>query len=252
MRSKTEGPPTGGIWNLKMTRGSFIGLSVIAAVGPYALETPHKKTVQKEIDKDFYPGWIEADIQSPFIQKEKGHFYWLREAVLVNPALTTLTKDYFSYLEKNRKAGTRLSLGTAVAFSMDNAQKLLGDAAKSRIDPRTNVSLESIHLGAIAFAAGFMPWFDESDLARIGVKIDSDKSAVDYFESKDGLQTVTYPKLFATGEERLNTDNPEGGQDRAAHFAQHLLLTFEYLYSGKYHLAEHDTMPNFLRAYLYL
>lgn len=251
------------IGNLRLDRRDFLktGMEVmgigalVSILGvDLAFKTSDRWPILREAGKEIYPGWIEAGITSPFIQRDKGHFYWLKEAVFTNPALTDLTRDYYNYLLINQKEKKRLNLGDALSYGVGSAYRKLKDIDKSKVSTKTSTKFEALHAGIVVFAVGFMTWFKKSDLIRLGVPLDGYKDLFDFYQGKNGIARNVYPQLFvkrgqkeqALGKE-LNT-----GQDRAVHFAQHLLLVFEYLYSKRFNLNEHEQMPFLLEKILWL
>ncbi|MCL5970173.1 MAG: twin-arginine translocation signal domain-containing protein [Patescibacteria group bacterium] len=169
------------IGNLRLTRRDFLKKGGLIAAGAatalsipgiaLAFKSPERKPVLKEEGKDIYPGWIENGISSDFIQKDKGHFYWLKEAIFTNPTLTDLTKDYYSYLTANEKAKNRLNPGEALYHAIEISYKKLSEQDKAKVSSRTSTEFEALHAGIVVFAAGFMPWFKEQDLAGLGVSL---------------------------------------------------------------------------------
>lgn len=180
------------------------------------------------------PGWIETGIKTPFLHPQNGHIYFLHEAVTSNPLLTGLTKDYYDYLEQNRKEGRRLGFGEALSYALSLGFDAVKKTDKAKISEQADLPLEAIHIGLFAFAAGFMTRFKKGDLEKMGVSLDDYESSEDFFNGKEGIETVVFPKLFVMKE--LEGQNQFNGQDRAAHAAQYLFLMFELLYAKKYNL----------------
>lgn len=219
------------------------------ALARWASQIPDRNPKEENrSDYIIFPGWIEQKVTAPFLQSDKGHFFWMREAIFNNPLVLEATQDFFAYLTRNWRLGKRVRLGDALFYCMDKAQSLL-DANWQAVSPETNRVLEAVHLGLFAFAAGTTAnekWFTKEDLERFGIDVE-DKSIAEYFWAKDGLAVVVFPKLFGAGQD-VQTETiqkiHQEGQDRTIHFANYLLLTFEYLYSKLYGLHEHETMPN--------
>ncbi len=76
-----------------------LGLGILTAstFTEEAVTTP-QPIPQKEPVLILSPGWIEAPVTTSFIQKEKGHFNHIREAIFKGPLLKEISTDFFSYL----------------------------------------------------------------------------------------------------------------------------------------------------------
>ncbi len=215
--------------------------------------TPQKETSHTH-KSGVFPGWIEKPLESPFIQPNKGHFYWMREAIFSNSILFDLTAENFAYFNQALKEEKRLKLGDTLKHSINRAAQRLSELDPSTIDPRTNFSLEAVHAGLFSFTAVFTPWFSPDELRKLGVPIDNYKSVANYYWDRDGVATSVFPKLFGVDrpdlDEQLikNGHAPRfGGQDRATHFANHLFIAFMYQYLKENQVPDYQTMPNILR-----
>ena len=239
------------VLDLRLTRGEFLkilGAAVVLGAVGAGLKLSFDKdrqAIQKEEGKDVFPGWIEADLKSPFIQEDKGHFKFLREAVFSNPIIKEATREYFGYLNENLKAGKRIGLGDALKKAIELAQDKLSSKDPSKISDKVKLNLESLHAGLFVFAAGFMTFFETEDLEELDVLPKGVKSAEEYFSGKNGIQTKVYPRIIKDG--KNHEEMFANGQDRAVHFAQHLFITFEYLYSELFKLGINEKMPSYLK-----
>lgn len=244
----------------RVDRRGFLALagSSLLAAGGLAAYTPEKPPVSQKLEKptisEIFPGWIEKKIKSPFIRLDKGHFHWLKEAVFNNPLLLDSTRDFFSYLNENLQAGHRLGLGEMLSQAIALSRKRLNTIKSSNFDVRVNPDLEAVYAGAITFAASLNPWFSAGDLRKFGVPLrDSPYPVPEYFWGQDGLGARVLPGLFGVengfpeGEVTEYSEPSQTGQDRTVHFAQHLLITFTYLYSRHHNLGEHQSIPSILR-----
>lgn len=225
--------------------GLLAGASGLGFVGGVNfLRTTERVPLLKEEDKTIFPGWIEANTSQKFIQQDKGHFYFLREAILNNPLLMELTQDYFQYFNSNLSQGKRLDLGEALSQAIESSHKKLTVMEKQKISSKSDLVLESVHAGLFVFAVGFVgQWWEASDLNKFGVSLEGYKNAADYLNGTNGLLTNVYPNLFVKEGFKRENDGP----DRAVHFAQHLLITFEYLYSKGFKLGLDESLPNLLK-----
>ncbi|MDP3988092.1 MAG: hypothetical protein Q8P80_03015 [Candidatus Levybacteria bacterium] len=224
---------------------TIAGSALIPAVGLGSIfYIPEKSPIALEEGKEIFPGWIEKGISKPFIQKEKGHFPWLSEAVFNNPILYEGTRDFMSFLNENKKQGKRLSLTEALLYPIEKMNQRFSNFDKSKISNKINPEDESLRVAIFVFAAGFMPWFSEAELENFGVNLAGYKDKDDYFVGQKGVERNVFPKLFKD----LQSGRVINGQDRAVHFAQHLLIVFEYLYSNYAGLKEHELMPPLLKV----
>lgn len=230
-------------------KGGVVLLTAGATGTAVGLFTPERRT-GKEEGFDLYHGCFEDRTGAKFIDpNNRGHFPFLREAILNNPRLSDLTKDYYTYLEDNLRRKQRISLGDAFNFAVTSADKKLKDIDPAKIKPGTNPLLESLHAGLFAFAAGFMPWFSTADLKQIGVNLKSYEHSSTFFQA---LGEYVYPRLFTREDIKEDPTDLESGQDRSIHFAQHQLLTFEYLYSKRFELGLEKSVPLVLQSYVFL
>lgn len=218
-----------------ITRRHFmVGAGALGATGvvfsnPLVSIFTQDESTRKELSETISPGWIEAKIQPPFVQVDKGHFHFLREAVLTNPMLHELTTDFFSYLRQNKEMGNKLGLGDTLGYVLLKTQERFKFLDKNQISAKSELGIEILHAASFVFAAGFMPWFSEKDLRSFGVTLKEGQKVGDYFmDNKDGVVMNVMPGLF------LKKELSEGGQgrDRVIHFAQHFFLGSEYLYAG--------------------
>lgn len=198
------------------------------------------------------PGWIERNGSAPFLQINKGHFYWMREKINNNPILFDLTKDFFKYLVDHVEKGERLRLGDALAFNILQAREKIQATNSSHIEPNTNLHLEIVRAALFPLAAGFTgQWWTGEDIEAFGVNIASYKDIDDFHWGPRGIGTVAYPKLFGINRKEPKespTDKVKNsGQDRAIHFSHHTFITFEFLYAKMYGLPEDESMPYILR-----
>lgn len=239
--------------SLRMSRRKLFSTGLAAAgtvVGAAALHTPGWLRPEDN-GFDIFPGWIERDIQTPFMQFDKGHFYFLREAIDKNPVLLSLTRDFFAYLTTHLQSKQRVVLGDAINFVIVKAHEKLGEDISD---------LEALHAAVFPLAAGFTAqWFTKSELENFGANFSKPGSSeeyenwVDYYwDGNNGLATITYPKLFGLEKEEPKKEEVAkikyGGQDRAIHFAHHFLIGFLYMYSQTYGLGIHESMPNIIKA----
>ncbi|MDP3998533.1 MAG: hypothetical protein Q8P89_02860 [bacterium] len=243
------------IW--RVNRRGFLALAGtgLLTVGGLAFYTPEKPAVPNKTDKVIYPGWIEGKIKSPFIRLNEGHFHWMREAIHVHPLLFDSTCDFFAYLGENLEAGRRLELGDMLSRSIGITAQRLKEVDSSKFDPKANPNLELVHAGLFPFAAALNTWFSADDLRKFGVPLkDSPHPVAEYFWGRNGLGARVLPGLFGVddgfpgGEITEYSEPSQTGQDRTVHFAQHLLITFAYLYSKHYDLGEHQSIPSILRV----
>lgn len=227
----------------KVAAPGGVGVAVVKTL----LFTPDRPEIKEDENYDFNPGWIEARTKAKFIDPDNdGHLPFLREAVINNPVLKDLTKEYFGYFNENLEKKQRIGLGDALYKAVEMTHEKLKNTDPSKINPKTNLILESMHAGLFVFAAGFMPWFSTDNLKEIGVNMGAYNTSFDYFSA---LWKDVYPKLFAKKEIEKDPTNLETGQDRAVHFAQHLLLTYEFLYSRRFNLNIETSVPFLLKGY---
>lgn len=231
-------------WLGAVAAGEVAGSIPVAAW--WGLSIPEKGAVNKGEEGVFSPGWIESRIEAPFIGLD-GHFSFLKEAVLSNPQIRETTQRFFWYLRTNLYQQRRIALGDALSSAIDIGHQIFGFRRLPDIDPRTNLSIESVHAGVYLLAAGFFPHFTPQELGMLGVKLPKDQTVHDFFWGDKGLGTVTFPKLFGVeGKEDLDRKIANlgyaprySGQDRATHFASHLLISFIHLYSRHFDLPWH-------------
>lgn len=246
--------------DVKMTRSQFMALTGVVAVSAlsglwqWGTSIDEDVSLKKISDFPISPGWLESRTKAPFIDSNvanRGHFEWMRETIFVNPLLTDLTKDYFKYLNENLEKRQRLSLGDMISYTYENALKKMRQKYKGlQIDPETTLPLEAMHAGLFAFAAVTTPWFSEKDMNVFGVDLGG-RSVVDYYWDDNGLARHVFPMVFVDNKNRIGeavskrNGVPEraNGQDRVGHFASHLLLTFNYLYSNHFNLSTHKRIP---------
>lgn len=255
------------LMGVKATRGEFmIMLAALGITGTagviFLLKAQGRKRLETGESSSFeiYPGWIEASIdEKNFVNFERGHSDWLKAAVFSNPPLFALTSDYYRFLLKSQEKGKRLTLGEALCHSIAQAHDAFREAGKYlEVDQNANLGLEATRLGILAFAAGFMAsdWWKLEDLEKLGVPKQRLKNVNDFYWGENGLARDVFPKLFTSSGERetepkkANTYEAISGQDRAVHFAQHLAITFEYLYSKQYGLLEEESIPNLAKLYV--
>lgn len=250
-REAPPGPP------FKMSRRQFlwagIALAYLAAATsiPVILNTSQKDSWDNPWKKGFviYPGWIEDNVTAPLIQAQKGHFYWVRQAVFTNQIVKELTEISFKYLIENRDRHNRLAPGGVLSHTIATAGQKLDQIDAHQIHPDTNKDLEAIHLGSVVLAATFNPWYQPAEMEALGASISGFTSVTDYiWNPKKGL-TITLPRLFGLEEDKINKHliKPDEeqrltGEDRSIHFAQHFLLAFEYL-SSTFNLPDHKNIP---------
>lgn len=204
-----------------------------------------------------HPGWLEKDTRAPFIDsnlENKGHFKWMRETIFTSPLLMDLTMDYFKYLDQALEKKQRLRLGDMIEYAYSSACNKIEEKYGKDIVSRTSLNLEAMRTGLFAFTATVTPWFSEDDMKAFGVDLKG-KKVVDYYWDGNGLGRVVFPSLFVNHEHDISEklSNKEGlpdrvnGQDRTLHFANHLLLIFNYLYSNYFNLKTHKRMPTLLK-----
>lgn len=249
----------------KISRRRFlqlgIALAYLAVAGsiPALLHTSPKDSWENPWKKDYsiYPGWVEDNVSAPLIQVRKGHLYWQNQAVFNNRLVKALTGDTFQFLiEKRDGSNTKLDLGDIFFHTIKAATQKLDQVDKAKINPETDMELEAVHLGSISFAAALNPWHEPEEMAALGASIAGYKSVAEYYwNTQRGLAKVL-PRLFGLDlnklKENKNLIKPDEepritGEDRCVHFAQYFLLTFENLYSSKYHLPDHENIPQLLK-----
>lgn len=246
-----------------MTRKQFLvlgGLATLALLGGLQWGTSIDDGVQAEEISNFtiYPGWLENNTRAPFIDsnlENKGHFNWMRETIFTSPLLMDLTTDYFKYLNQALEKKQRLRLGDMVGHAYSSARNKIKEKYGESTDPRTSLNLEAMHVGLFAFTAAATAWFNEGDIKAFGVDLKG-KKVVEYYWDENGLGRVVFPTLFVNYEHDISEklSNKEGlpdrvnGQDRTLHFANHLLLIFNYLYSDYFNLKTHKRMPTLLKT----
>lgn len=230
-----------------------LGALGLYAAGKMLSDTPDKSAYpETESDYVISPGWIEKDINVPFIDSKNGHLEWLK-AASSNGIIRNLTAQSFQYFFANTESGHRLGLGDIYKNSIDNAIKVFSGLDKPSVDPRSNLYLEAVHAASIAVAIPLMPLLERKDLLKFGLSEIQMASFKRYWQH-DGLGALVLPPLFKI--EGLDHDlefikkgyKPRAeGYDRSIHFANHFLITFEYLYSFFNGLKEHESIPRGLK-----
>src|SRR3989344_464986 len=230
----------------------------IGAVGLYTagaiLSGVPDKSAYPETKSDFVvsQGWIEKDISVPFINSENGHLDWIK-AASSNRVIRDLTAQSFKYLFASSERGHRLGLGDIYENCINNANQVLRNLDNSAVDPRLNLSLEAVHASSIAVAIPLLPLLERRDLLKFGLS-ESQMISFKRYWQYDGLGSLVLPSLFKI--EGLDHDlefikkgyKPRAeGYDRSIHFANHFLITFEYLYSFFNGLKEHESIPRGLK-----
>lgn len=147
----------------------------------YGLSIPEKGAVERGEEGFLSPGWIESKVKAPFIQGFEGHFPFLKEAVLSNPKIREATQRFFWYLRTNLYQQRRIALGDALSYAINTGHQIFGFRRHPDIDPRTNLSIESVHAGVYLLAAGFFPHFTSQELEILGVKLPKDQTVHDFF-----------------------------------------------------------------------
>lgn len=234
------------------------GTAIAASISLHTPDTSSPLTALAAANGyEIYPGWIEGQGNAPFIQFERGHFYWMREKINNNPILLELTRDFFRYTIDHAKRGERLRLGDALQYCIDKAEEKIRAIDTSKIDPDTNIDMETIRTAYYPLAAVFTAqWWTKEDLEAFGVSSNEYKykNIDDLSWGERGIARIAYPKLFGVDKEEPKESSTAkekyGGQDRALHFAHHGLIVFELLYSQIYGLSIHESMPHALKILL--
>ena len=248
-------------------RRAYLAVGIVgtglAVGGSAALHSPDKP-LSSDQEPEFFiePGWIERNIRSKFVQFEKGHFYWLREGVLNNPIVREATADLFQHLIRHKEQEKRLSLGEILEYAITHAHERLRHENQKSTSPvvRDNLILEATHVAMFAVAGVFATsWWSQQDLEKLGVSIDGYIDVNSFFWHTSGLGTIVYPRFFGVENEAAdkhltdyNRSPKYGGADRAVHVAQHMFLTFSYLYARHFRLPDHETIPNIMKLWVML
>lgn len=228
--------------------------SVAAAFKPVT----RSPRAEREHDYELYPGCIEDKITQPFLQWNRGHFPWLREAINNNPILEEVTLEGFAYQEKQVKANTRIKFGREYAHLVNDAYSRLSRIPRQKVHPafRDNLEFEANHFANIAHAAVYgTSWWDPEELKhRYHVDTSGYPDINSFYWNTSGRGTRYFAEYF--GEEqpekdRWLTDHNRPpifrGPDRVVHLSHHKFIAFEDRYSRHFGLSEHLTLPPALR-----
>lgn len=220
----------------------------------FLLTTPIKERRETPTNP-FAPGAIEANIESPFIQKQYGHLSWLREAVFENSHVLTIAQDVSAKLAESLAMQKEMTPGEMVKAALQSGKEVVAPFAVSFSDNARN--LEYAHAGLIALSAPTMPWLTGKEFVVLQLPVENYQSTSQFLWGTGGLGTVVFPPIF--GVDKPGVDKPlvaigkepqYNGKDRTVHFTQYALLAFEYLYAKHYDLAEQQAIPNGLAKIL--
>lgn len=208
--------------------------------------TPSREpSVPKESTYMLYPGWIEQRVTEPFLQADRGHFRFVKQALEKNPILSDLTTQHFNYLLQNLKTGQRVKFGDDFQKAVDLAKGQI-EVMKNQISPLANPAVEAVHMALYMVTASHFTWWNEDDLARLNIPIHPHTNPKDFFwDQRSGLARNVFPQLFKASdiEEKANDEVRNGGQDHAIHAFTHAGLAGIYAYSEMYGLDTHTLVP---------
>jgi len=241
-----------GSLGLSVSRRTVIGLLIVGTVTTLAGLEAEELAIPSGPEPSpkpvgYPPLWIESQVTQPLVQADKGHYFFLREEVFKNPEIVELTRGVFSYLKETKKLGVRAKLGNILLDTIQNSAKMF----KRDNQSDENVDLEVAHAATVAFAAAGMGmmWWSGADLHEFGLAYDE----IADFWKENGLGLEELPTLFAMEDNGSDKKNAEmgntphlTGQDRFAHFSNHMFLTFEYLYMKKFD-PKRELMPRGLQ-----
>lgn len=210
--------------------------SWISEIPPAEAETPRPRPI---------PGWLETQEihqnRPAFLNTTTGHQEWLRHFFNTDPLIRAVTKKAFEEL-----------------FSPENKvrNEKMGDVLKRHIGyaQEQTTGQDAAHLAVITLAIVHSPYFSIKDIRNLGIEVDHgdipENTSIFWVTKAQNKLPHMFPAPLSDCRSPRDALARCLGLDRAVHTAQHLFLTYEYLYALNNNLSEKDRIPRGIKLAL--
>ncbi len=225
----------------------LVGLNMLAkdakALGSWISEIPPAK--KEDVRPRPFPGWLETQKihqnRPAFLNTTTGHEEWLRHFFNTDPLIRAVTKKAFEELFSPKNNVQNEKMG-------DVLKRYIGYAQEQA------TGQDSVHLAIIALAIVHSPYFSIKDIRNLGIEVDHgdipDYTSIFWVTKTQNKLPHMFPAPLSDCRSPRDVLARCLGLDRAVHTAQHLFVTYEYLYALAHNLQEKDRIPRGIKLVL--